>query len=695
MSVTLYDNVRNTYPMRMRRCWIILSLAGVMAMITLGLTTTPAQAHSARSPSFRPSLPNEQTHGTTHFLIHYTLSGNQAISNTDADGSGVPDYVEQVAEALEYTWQIEIDTFGWAAPPSDGGLGGDDRIDVYLEENMQGGYAGYADSDGGFVGDNPNTPEMERRAAFSYLSLDDDYAELDPGQGETPLELMQATVAHEFNHVVQAGYDAFEPHFWLYEATATWMEDEVYDDVNDGVFYLESTFNQPDICLVAESGWYANWLFLRLISERYGGDVVRQIWEHSRDFDGFNSIDRALEPLGSSLVAESRDYGVAMLLRSYSEGDAYPPVFIEGTAPAGVFDPATGVQGLGRDFVRLSGSGVLTVTLQAFNSSLSLRAVGVRGTEADVIDAQGNTLVVNMDAYSDVFVVVHNDERTSEEENCFYAGYSLEVAGGGTPSPVVAVWQAAHFGPASAGLPQPQPEQQAPPSGQPFTGSGSEFSSNPAELNVDFQTLLPASLPAGYAFDYAYIMTDEDFGASAPYYVPGGGPAANYDYLDDEGNWLSIAESPSPYITIQAWLDDVQYDTPGEIISVSGVEVLLEDLSEGSEIWYSATLILDGLFIVVDGDHSSEHVIALVQGLIDAANTAAQPTPLPTLTPFITDIPPDLFTPVPSIGSNSGTGDSALLAGLGGLTCFICGGSVCLVAAVMALGVLLLRQNRH
>ena len=53
----------------------------------------------------------------------------------------------------------------------------------------------------------------------------------------TPIENMRVTAAHEYFHAVQYAYDAFEDG-WLLEATATWVEDEMFDDVNDNLQYL-------------------------------------------------------------------------------------------------------------------------------------------------------------------------------------------------------------------------------------------------------------------------------------------------------------------------------------------------------------------------------------------------------------------------------------------------------------------------
>ncbi|MBN1428083.1 MAG: hypothetical protein JXB07_06835 [Anaerolineae bacterium] len=660
----------------------ILSFTAVTAFTT---RTVAARAGTQE----RPSLPDEKTYGDEHFLIHYTLSGDEAVDPTDSNSNSIPDYVEQVLDALNTSYQVQVIQLGWAPPPNDLGEGGDIRFDVYLEELMPIGIAGYADTKGGYLGDNPATPEVERRAAYSYLSLDNNFAEVieNPAIDETPLALMQATVAHEFNHAIQAGYDAFDPQTWLYEATASWMEDEVYDGSNDTLYYIADVFDAPDRCRVAEEGWYGSWLFLRLMSERYGQAVVRSIWEKSRQLDGLDAIDAALVPYGRSLQTESRDFAVASLLRGYREGATYPTIRLEGLAELGTFFPETGVQGLGADTIQIGGSGIVDVTLETDTTVLHLQAVGIRGDQADIIDAADNSLTLNLDAYQVTYVIVHNDTRTSRARDCAYIDYAITVtSSGASPAAATAVWPAGNFQAPTLSIRENNRETDLngpnrPPMGQPFTSS--EFVEAPQELDVPFNPILPAALPPGYTFDYAYTMTAGDFGSSAIYYVPGGGISANYDYIDGNGNWLSIAQSPSPYTTLQDWLSGIDYfniaEHPGRLQTISGVSVLVEDLSSAEETRVSLTFVLDGLFIVIDGDHSAEDAMAL------AENVIAVRIPQPAVTPSIPFSPPT---------TSSGTiTDYSALAVLGGMGMMLCGLGICLAAGVVFLAALLIRQS--
>ena len=74
----------------------------------------------------------EQVYDSTRFRIHYTLLGQDAVPKADDNANGTPDYVEQVVVVLEEVYRIEVEQFGWVAPPADKGFGGNDLYDVCL-----------------------------------------------------------------------------------------------------------------------------------------------------------------------------------------------------------------------------------------------------------------------------------------------------------------------------------------------------------------------------------------------------------------------------------------------------------------------------------------------------------------------------------------------------------------------------------
>jgi hypothetical protein len=143
-----------------------------------------------------------------------------------------------------------------------------------------------------------------------------------------------------------------------------------------------------------------------------------------------------------------------------------------------------------------------------------------------------------------------------------------------------------------------------------------------SELPLTYRPVPVACPPGGYAFESASIATTEELGESAPIYLPAGGEMAVYDYFNADQYFLSVQESPSPYPTLDAWLEAINYDPEGDKTKVSGVEVLLEDLSDDAGPWFSATFIDSGMFVVVDGDEGRDAVLNMTARAIAAIRAA-------------------------------------------------------------------------
>ncbi len=218
----------------------------------------------------RPSLSGaEQIYDTPggHFKIHWTTSGADATSLA---------YVQAIGESADFSWATEIDDMGYYAPPSDLGLGGDAKYDIYV---MQIDALGMTAPDG--VPD-PTTPNNDSSSYIMILV----------GMS-TPL--MQVTVAHEFCHASQMSYDVSEPS-WFMENTSTWMEDMVYDSINDYYGYLHSGDNplRKPWFDIREGGstlyWYAGCIWPRYMMLRINTLAVREVWENCADVWGSNML---------------------------------------------------------------------------------------------------------------------------------------------------------------------------------------------------------------------------------------------------------------------------------------------------------------------------------------------------------------------------------------------------------------------
>lgn len=199
---------------------------------------------------------------------------NDAVSTTDADHDSIPDYVETVAATVEHVLAYEHGTLGYRLPLSDQGASAphnpDGKIDIYLADLGPRGLYGYCSPDDAFSG----------RRVPGYCVLDNNYSRAEYGTSNY-LNPLRATAAHELFHAVQFGYDDAED-LWFMEGTATWVEDEVYDAINDNLQYLAYSpmrFPADPLDLSIDPHQYGSWIFFKYASERYGAPVVRRMWE--------------------------------------------------------------------------------------------------------------------------------------------------------------------------------------------------------------------------------------------------------------------------------------------------------------------------------------------------------------------------------------------------------------------------------
>jgi len=245
--------------------------------------------HGYWSKFFNRGISFQRPRTSRHFRVHYSIDSGDtnAVSSYDGDKNGTPDYIDMVLDLLEYTWSYFEDTLDYYMPPPDSTAGGDSLYDVYIYKLKEGVY-GYVQAEK-LVGDNPLSPLKERYSATSFMALRNNYYDF-KGTNERNLKV---TIVHEFFHAVQNGYDVYQK-AWLKEATATWMEDVIYDDINDNYQYLSDWFQEPYTPLDADyyespGHWYGSWIFFRYLEEHVAGrDVINGIWERSIAYDSKN-----------------------------------------------------------------------------------------------------------------------------------------------------------------------------------------------------------------------------------------------------------------------------------------------------------------------------------------------------------------------------------------------------------------------
>ena len=274
---------------------------------------------------------------TRHFCVHWVSEGIDAPSLADANDDGIPDFVTRVQEVAEHVHSIENDKLGWREPKSDGRKGGGrGKTDIYLDQ-IGGALFGYAAPD---RGQSTKAHRLPRRL-HGYLVLDNNY---DPHEfpGTTPGKDLKVTLAHEYNHILQFGYDAYQD-AWFAESSAVWMEDQVYNGINDYLRYVRRWVKRFDTPLTANSiKEYGSTVWNKWLSRHYGRAIIRKAWAraiHTKP-GGFSvsAYNSAIEAAGSSNFSRdfarfARDLPEWRTDTVFPEGDAYPDVSRQGSLP--------------------------------------------------------------------------------------------------------------------------------------------------------------------------------------------------------------------------------------------------------------------------------------------------------------------------------------------------------------------------
>lgn len=210
------------------------------------------------------------------FRIHFTRQGTHAVPAADADGNGVPDFVELVGHTYE-----RVATFyaglGFRLPPDDanpaGDDGGDGRFDVYLVD-----FAGIGD--GAFRLE--SCLEGVTRCT-GFMLQENDFL----GYGyPSDAEAVEILASHEFFHAVQAAY---RPDLGgiASEGTAVWATERFEPALDDLEGFTRGYMISPDSTLVLDpagpgvSFTYGAGLFFQFLGERYGDGALVALLEES------------------------------------------------------------------------------------------------------------------------------------------------------------------------------------------------------------------------------------------------------------------------------------------------------------------------------------------------------------------------------------------------------------------------------
>lgn len=229
------------------------------------LPTIPADTIPCEDPQYWPLALRSTRHPV---LVHYRAPEEEAMAR-------------EVMGYLDHAWDVEVGALGFRPPLDDTGHCGDDgALDVWL---WRGNEQCYVD----VIAENDATPHDDE---YSYMVIDP--------WGRYGGPILDSTVAHELNHAFQA-VDDWNDAEVVYEMTAVFVEDQVYDDDDQYVDQIADFQARPDWSLDRDDG-YETWfmygaaLYLRFVRDRYfGGDpaFAGDMWRRLRSPYGSGEPD--------------------------------------------------------------------------------------------------------------------------------------------------------------------------------------------------------------------------------------------------------------------------------------------------------------------------------------------------------------------------------------------------------------------
>jgi MYXO-CTERM domain-containing protein len=270
----------------------------------------------APMPAVAPTSPPSSCFGAQG---DYQLEGDHFSVEWDAD-SAEP-WSEYFLEWLEFAYQAEVVEQGWTKPVG---------IDSYpiLAMISTGGYSGAYTS-------------VEYCSGVGYVPYIVAYTAAF-GTSDYMMEWAQDMAAHEFNHALQFS-TAYTPDSFFWEATATYMEDNVYPDHNGWGPYISGYTEAPWIGINASSNstdvfyhMYGMAILGFLVDDHYAGsNGVRDMWNYAGtwrgDYYGLPFWDMMRYGLGYNWDDVLPEFMAAATVMDFDDSRYFPNVRIQDT----------------------------------------------------------------------------------------------------------------------------------------------------------------------------------------------------------------------------------------------------------------------------------------------------------------------------------------------------------------------------
>ena len=308
-----------------------------------------------KSQEIDPAMDQSYVSPGGHFEIYYTMRGTYAVATDDAYGysasdwrekslspNGVPDYIDEVAWALDSAWSMEVDGFGFVKP-----LVYTDATHKSSRYKVEVDLAD--DADYGLTDPVPiNTPGA---GSASILQIRNNWAGFSTSSidySRHPELAVRVTCVHEFFHAIQYAMtrqatvtptnyllDDF-PLSWL-EGTAALMENIGFDSVNDYLQYVGYFSENPYSTILNNNDPYeyttvllAMFLYERILNAPTIGFVKEMFFNNYAKPIGFLAN---LDSTAKSFNSTWPELLVRFYTESYFTGERSRPGYFVHDAP--------------------------------------------------------------------------------------------------------------------------------------------------------------------------------------------------------------------------------------------------------------------------------------------------------------------------------------------------------------------------
>lgn len=252
-----------------------------MEKMELSILMQPPVRHKYRGSGFFTVHYDTIGYNTPSLLTqqYKRMLGDTNFVKTHKDSIEIIEsYVDSVLYYFNYSISRIVDLYGYLPPPIEPGY---EKYNIYISELGSGLYGQTVPIT------NPINPGQSPPRYYTYIEIDNDFISVfSPSRGMPGLKV---TTAHELHHAIQLGsYGYRENDRYFYEITSTWMEDLIYDEINDYYQYIKTSigsprghFATPEVSFIATDGLieYSRAIFGKYIEKKFSPHVIRNAWD--------------------------------------------------------------------------------------------------------------------------------------------------------------------------------------------------------------------------------------------------------------------------------------------------------------------------------------------------------------------------------------------------------------------------------